>query len=805
MTLRTTTAPSGLDPQDVDERVRRGEANETTRTTGRTTADIIRSNLLTRINAILGVLFACVIFTGSIVNGAFGLLIIANSAIGIIQELRAKRTLDKLSILAEAPATAIRGGRPQKIPQHELVLDDLVSVSAGDQIVVDGVVRHVTGLDVDESMLTGESLPVHKYPGDTVLSGSFVTAGSGVYQAVAVGRDSYQSKLVEEAGAFSLTDSELMKGIDKILRVITFLLIPVGLLTIWVQLTETGAELNRAILAMVAALVPMVPEGLVLMTSVAFAVGVVRLGKRQALVNELPAIEGLARVDVVCADKTGTLTENRMVMTGIECADGVEEPLIAAALDAVARADDAPNDTMRAIAEALSHRQQEHSYQAQCVRPFDAAVKFSTWQLSAEHHQEDLFVLGAPDVVLGPGALATTANTLAAKGLRVLACGAVRSDNALAQANGAVPDDAVVDQPWGLVVVEQAIRPEAPATVEYFQRQGVEVKIISGDNATSVGAVARAVGVTGEVVDARDLPRWEDDPQAFGEVVARARVFGRVTPEQKRDMVRALHRRGRTVAMTGDGINDVLALKEAAIGVAMGSGAAATRSVAQLVLLDNSFATLPEVVREGRRVIGNIERVANLFLTKTVYSIVLALVVGLATMNFPFQPIHVTVAGWFTIGIPGFILSLAPNAERAQPGFARRVLRLAIPSGVIIGALTVALWLWINPGATASEQALTQASTAAFAALIIMGVWVLGVVARPWNAWRASLVLACAGAYVLIFTYPPLATFLKLDATNAVLMLKGITAGLVGAGCIEATWWIGRVVGALRVRNAAKK
>ena len=293
-------------------------------------------------------------------------------------------------------------------------------------------------------------------------------------------------------------------------------------------------------------------------------------------------------------------------------------------------------------------------------------------------------------------------------------------------------------------------------------------------------------------MDARDLPAYSSEPDAFAEVVCRAKVFGRVSPEQKRDMVRALHDRGHVVAMTGDGINDVLALKEAAIGVAMGSGADATRSVAQLVLLNNSFASLPYVVREGRRVIGNIERIAHLFLTKTVYSIVLALVVGLFAINFPFQPIHVTVAGWFTIGIPGFILSLAPNAERARPGFTSRVLRLAVPSGVIIGGVTVALWVMINPGAQASDVDLMRASTAVFAALIVMAVWVLAMVARPWNRWRALLVAGCAGAYCFVFFFTPVARLVELDTSDSGLMLSGLGAGVVGIVLIEAARMLGK-------------
>lgn len=804
LVVRSETPLEGLDSSDVALRAARGLCNVHEHATGRSVGDIIRSNVVTRINAILVVLFVCVMVTGSIVNGAFGLLIVANSAVGIIQELRAKRTLDRLSILAQAPAVVVRESVAREVAQESVVVDDLLQVRAGDQIVVDGVVRVAQGLDVDESMLTGESVPIHKHPGDTVWSGSFVTAGSGVFQAVAVGKDAYQAKLVSEAGKFQLTDSELRRGIDRILRVITWLLIPVGLLTIWVQLTETGAPFNRAMLAMVAALVPMVPEGLVLMTSVAFAVGVVRLGKRKALVNELAAIEGLARIDVVCADKTGTLTENRMVLGQVLPCGEHQDWLVRRVLAAIAHADAAANDTMVAIADGLEGVGFE-GVSVGCVRPFDSAWKFSSWSVDGDECR-GVFVLGAPDVLLPDGDVAERAQRMAAQGLRVLAFGVVDPSSVLAQSPDSarlrMDSSAYVDDAWGLVVVEQAVRGDAAETVDFFVREGVDVKIISGDNAASVGAVARGVGVCGEVVDARDLPAYSSEPDAFAEVVCRAKVFGRVSPEQKRDMVRALHDRGHVVAMTGDGINDVLALKEAAIGVAMGSGADATRSVGQLVLLNNSFASLPYVVREGRRVIGNIERIAHLFLTKTVYSIVLALVVGLFAINFPFQPIHVTVAGWFTIGIPGFILSLAPNAERARPGFASRVLRLAVPSGVIIGGVTVGLWVMINPGAKASDADFMRASTAVFAALIVMAVWVLAMVARPWNRWRALLVAGCAGAYCFVFFFPPVARLVKLDTSDTGLMLSGLGAGVVGIALIESVRVLGRSALVSSVRQA---
>ncbi|MDO5076284.1 HAD-IC family P-type ATPase [Corynebacterium sp.] len=750
----TYTPPSGLTRDEVAQRVQAGLVNRQSRRTGRSVGTIIRTNVLTRINAILGVLLLIVLALGSWINSAFGTLIIANSAIGIIQELRAKRTLDKLTILGESLPTVIRDGRKEEILRDQLVLDDLIELGVGDQLVVDGEVRSADGLMVDESMLTGESEPVPKAVGDTVWSGSFVAAGTATYQATAISEDAYAAKLVAEAGKFQLTDSQLQAGINSILRLITWLLIPTGLLTVWTQLTRTGEPLRESILAMVAALVPMLPEGLVLMTSIAFGVGVVRLGRRKALVNELPAIEGLARVDVVCVDKTGTLTENRMELAEVRPLGKAPVERILASFVSV---ENRPNDTLQAIATIDVEPFEVISFEA-----FSSAKKFASVNLG-EHGK---WFLGAPDVLVSKPA-ARPAEELAAQGLRVLMlCDAART-------------------PEALVILRQKIRDDALETLEFFRAEHVELKVISGDNAASVGAVARELGLTGSVIDARELPA---EPDEFRRAIEEHTVFGRVTPEQKREMVKALQRNGHTVAMTGDGVNDVLALKDANIGISMGSGSPATRSVAQVVVLDNRFATLPHVVAEGRRVIGNIERVANLFLTKTVYSVVMALIFAVVGIKFPFQAIHVTVTAWFTIGIPAFILSLAPNYERARPHFVLRVLRFAIPSGLTIGLLSAAMWLWHYPGAAAPEALKTQAGTAVLLALLVMALWVLGIVARPYTWWKIVLLTVSVGFYVVLFSSSWLAQFFLLDPSNYELLLRGLIVGLCGASVIEL-WW----------------
>lgn len=786
ITVRAAGAP-GLSADEVEQRRRDGLTNDVPDRASRSVRDIVRANVFTRINAILGVLFVLVLATGSVIDGMFGLLIVANSAVGIIQEVRAKRTLDKLAIVGQARPTVRRDGRSAQIAPRDVVLDDLIELGPGDQIVVDGVVVETELLEIDESLLTGESDPVHKEIGAQVLSGSYVVAGSGAYRATKVGRDAYAAKLAEEASKFTLVNSELRSGIDTILKVITYLLIPAGALIIYNQLFSSGQSWRPAVTGMVAALVPMVPEGLVLMTSIAFAVGVIRLGRRQCLVQELPAIEGLARVDVVCADKTGTLTENGMRLAQIRMLDGHDESVARQALAAMASDDPRPNASMQAIAEALPDGP---GWVHTAVAPFSSAKKWS----GCSYGKHGDWLLGAPDVLLPAGsAAARLAEELGAAGLRVLLLGRCDHRVDAADAPGVVT-------PVALVVLEQKVRPDARDTLDYFASQDVSIKVISGDNAVAVGAVASSLGLSGgdRPVDARELP---EDRTELADVLENHTTFGRVRPDQKRAMVAALQSREHTVAMTGDGVNDVLALKDADIGVAMGSGSPATRAVAQIVLLDNKFATLPYVVGEGRRVIGNIERVSNLFLTKTVYSVLLAFLVGVAgvgsqifdyePLGYPFLPRHVTIAAWFTIGIPAFILSLAPNNERARTGFVGRVMRLAIPSGTVIGVATFVAYLIAYAGPEATEQQKVQAGTTALITLIMIAVWVLAIVARPYTWWKILLLAVSVLAYLLLFTIPFTREFFALDPSNIALTTAALICGVVGIVLVEAAWWVG--------------
>ena len=761
-------ALTGLSDADVAQRIAAGAVNEVPTGPTRTVQEIIKANVVTLFNILLGVMLVVVLIVAPFQDAMFGLVLFGNAAIGIIQELRAKKALDELALLSAPTATVIRNGRTIEVPVNVVVLDDLLTLKAGDQVVVDGVVVVSESLEIDESLLTGESDAILKERGDEVLSGSFVSSGSGVYKARRVGSDAYAARLAEEAKKFTLVRSELRNGIDKILKGITWVMVPTALLLIWSQFTAlTGwpdnqswawADIKEATRLSIAGLVAMIPQGLVLLTSVAFAVGVIRLGRRQVLVQELPAVEGLARVDTVCFDKTGTLTEGRMVVDEVELL--TERYDVKAALGALGTADPNPNSTLQAIAEQFP---EPAGWWPTATVPFSSARKWS----GASFGTLGSWVMGAPEMIL-PNDPTVTSRAVAAaeQGKRVLL---------LARGTGDLTGDELPFglEPVALLGLSDRIRQDAADTLLYFARQGVTTKVISGDHPQTVAAIAREVGVPGadQVVDARTLP---EDPDELAEVVDRGTVFGRVTPHQKREMVLALQSRGHVVAMTGDGVNDVLALKEADIGIAMGSGSSASRAVAQLVLLDGSFATLPSVVGEGRRVIANIERVANLFVVKTVYAFLLAIMVGLLARPFPFVPRHLTLVGTLTIGAPAFFIALAPTADRAKTGFVTRVLRFAVPVGALAAAATIIAYEL----AIAEEVVLTEARTTATLVLFAIGLFALVINARPLTTPRKWLIGSMTSGFLLVLFLPAGREFFELDLPRVVVLLAGI--GIVG-------------------------
>jgi len=765
-----TTGPDGLTAADVAQRVRDGKVNAADERTSRTFGEIVRANVFTRFNAILGTLFVIILVFGAGQDALFGFVLVFNTLIGVTQEYRAKRTLDRLAVLSAPRARVVRDGAETEVQVVAVVLDDLCDLRAGDQVPADGVLTTVTGLELDESMLTGESDPVLKHPGDEVLSGSIVVAGSGRFQATRVGADAYARRLAIEARRFSLVRSELMDGINTILRYVQWALIPAAALLAISQFT-TNHSFHETVSGTVAGIVAMVPEGLVLLTSLAFAVAAVRLARDHVLVQELPAVEALARVDIVLLDKTGTITEGVISFQRIH--ELAPDHPIPEALGALAD-ETHPNATMTAIGEAFPAPQ---GWQRVDSVPFSSARK---WSAAAFDHR-GTWVIGAPEMVwVGRGEsdpVRAHADRLAASGQRVVLL--ARTDAALAGEQ--LPSGL---QASALVVFEEQVRPDAAETLAFFVAQGVRCVVISGDNAHTVGAVAGRVGVVGADApyDARELP---DDVDGIADVLETASVFGRVTPQQKRAIVAAFQHREHVVAMTGDGVNDALALKDADIGVAMGSGAPATRAVAQVVLLDGRFASLPGVVAEGRRVIANIERVASLFVTKTAYAFLLALAIGITRWPYPFLPRHLTIVSSLTIGIPAFFLALAPNPRRYVPGFVGRVLRIAVPAGIVAAATAfVAYAIAYN----ARGVTIDEARTAATLALLTVGLWILNLLARPITPGRALLFGAMVGIFAVILAVPALRDFFALALLHGVALWGAIISAAAGVFVLELGW-----------------
>ncbi|WP_405389340.1 cation-translocating P-type ATPase [Streptomyces sp. NBC_01102] len=774
--------PAGLSTAEVAERVARGEVNDVPVRSSRSVTEIVRANVLTRFNLIIGVLWVIMLFVAPIQDSLFGFVIIANTGIGIVQEWRAKKTLDSLAVIGEAKPTVRRDGVSGEVSVSEIVLGDLVELGPGDKAVVDGVVAEADSLEIDESLLTGEADPVIKRPGDPVMSGSFVVAGGGAFTATKVGREAYAAQLAEEASRFTLVQSELRSGISTILKYVTWMMVPTAIGLIISQLVVKDNDFKDSVARTVGGIVPMIPEGLVLLTSVAFAIGVIRLGRKQCLVQELPAIEGLARVDIVCLDKTGTLTEGGMDVTEVRPLNGSDEAYVHRVLGAIGASDPRPNASLQAIIDACPPSRE--AWGVTQAMPFSSARKYSGAEFTEDNGDASAWLLGAPDVLLPPDDPALTETThLNEQGLRVLL---------LARVPGGLdaPEAATGARPAALVVLEQRLRPDAGETLAYFADQNVAAKVISGDNAVSVGAVARKLGLPGaeHTLDARRLPADRDD---MATAIERNAVFGRVTPQQKRDMVAALQSRGHTVAMTGDGVNDVLALKDADIGVSMGSGSEATRAVAQIVLLNNSFATLPSVVAEGRRVIGNITRVATLFLTKTVYSVLLAILVVCFQVEYPFLPRHLTLLSTLTIGVPAFFLALAPNTERARPHFVRRVMRYAVPSGVIAAVATFTTYL-VARHHYAGTGALDAETSAATLTLFLVSMWVLAIIARPYTWWRVALVAAMGLGFLIVLAVPWLQDFFALKLVGTTMPWAAVGIAAVAAAVLEMTW---RLVG----------
>src|SRR5579859_7733163 len=742
---RPAMAPSqGLTEQEARRRADSGLANTIQETTSRSVPDILKANLLTRFNALLGSLFLLILLVGPIQDAVFGLILVANALIGIGQELRAKVTLDRLAILAAPRARVIRDGVARGVQVSEIVVGDLVEVEAGDEIVVDGTVESTSPLELNEALLTGESTPVSKLRGAEVLAGSFVSAGLGRYQATRVGDASYARRLTAEARRFQLVRSELMRGINQILRIVTWIIVPTSILVAASQLTA-NPSLPDAVRGSVAGVITLVPEGLVLLTSASLALAVIRLGRRKVLVQQLPAVEMLARTDVICLDKTGTLTELESHLERVEpLGTGTEWK---DALASIGRSDPRPNASIRAI--AATYRDQA-GWLLESMVPFSSARKWSAFRFVGH----GWWVLGAPDVLVTRAEqdhdLESNLARLRAGGERVLLLARAEDAHAERGLRGV--------EPTALVALTEEIKLDAAATLAQLVAQGVAVKLISGDHPSTVAGVATRVGLpSSAAIDGRDLPESESE---LAKLAESASTFGRVSPDQKRRLIRALQASGHTVAMVGDGVNDVVALKDADLGIAMGGGSGAARAVAAVILMDGSFAGVPAVLAEGRRVIGNVERLASLFFTKTVYAFLLAVSVSIAVMPFPFLPRQLTLISAFTIGIPSVFLALAPSFQPSHAGFLRRVLRFAVPAGVIAGAGTFAAYaLAVNePGIPINEE-----RTVATLVIAAIGLWILARLARPLNGARRALVVAMVVGLVLALVVPAVRRFFDLD------------------------------------------
>jgi cation-transporting ATPase E len=755
----------GLTAAEVALRVADGRSNAVTDRNARSLRDIMRANTFTYFNALIGSLWVLMLVSAPLIDSLFGLVIVVNTAIGVIQEYRAARTLAKLSLVGQAQAVVRRDGVEIEVPPHDLVVDDIICVRTGDQMQVDSVVLDSHGLELDESLLTGEADSVEKGIDDEVLSGSFVVAGTGVVRATAVGHASYASRIADEASKFALTRSELRDSIQRFIRYVSYALVPVAFFLFVSQYRANDGNIRAAIAGTVPGVITMVPEGLVLLTSVAMAVSVIRLAQRRALVQDMPAVEVLARVDVVCVDKTGTLTEPGMAVHDTVVLDDAAP--VAAALGALGASESEPNPTLAAVA---SRYPAPSGWQPVRAVPFSSSRKWS----SATFADHGSWVLGAPEMLLPDGdPVRGRADALAVDGARVLLLAGSAAETDADRGPGPLA-------PSALVVIDQTLRSDAAETVSYFLDQGVAMKVISGDNAVTVGAIAAQAGIPGADApyDARELP---DDLDALADVLEEYSVFGRVTPAQKRAMVGALQSRGHTVAMTGDGVNDVLALKDADLGIAMGSGAGATRAVAQIVLLDDQFSVMPSVVAEGRRVLGNVERVSDLFLTKSFYAMVVSVATILLTLPFPFLNRHLTVVTALTIGIPAFFLALMPNKARFRPGFFGRVVRFALPAGVITALSVYATYSFV----TSSGASVEAARSAAVVTLFITAWWVLVQVARPWNGLRLLICAAMLVGFLGVLYIPWISRLLELSWKPDQDGLVALGFGILGAAFIS--------------------
>lgn len=751
-----TDPKQGLSAEQAAERARLGLDNAPGERPGKTVKQIILGNVFTYFNLIFFILAALLIAVRSWLNLSFMGVVIANTAIGIIQELRGKHVLDALTLLNAQRCAVVREGREFELDASSLVRDDVVRFRGGDQVCADALV-----LDgecrVNEGLVTGEADEIRKVPGDALLSGSFLVAGDCRARLTAVGAASYASRLTAEAkGGGRRKQSEMMRSLSSLVKWIGILILPLGVLLCWKEVFWLGRGFAESVVSTVAALVGMIPEGLYLLTTMALAASVLRLAKKKTLVHELKSIEMLARVDTLCVDKTGTVTENRMAVEELIPLDPERRDLAAveALFSAYAHASSDENDTMSALRERFPAP--DRAVRARSSLPFTSAKKYG----GVCFGPGESYLLGAPEVLLGEGEakILEQAEALAARGFRVLL---------LARAGAEPGEGPLVEtpEPVALAALRNPIRPEAPETFRYFARQGVAVKVISGDNPRTASEAAKQAGIGGaeRYVDARSLDTEEKLAQAVGKYT----VFGRVTPEQKRQLILALKKAGHTVAMTGDGVNDVLALKEADCSVAMASGSDAASRVSDIVLLDNNFSVMPSVVGEGRRVINNIQRSATLFLVKNIFSFALALLSLALTIPYPFTAAQISLVSMLTIGFPAFVLAMEPNESLIQGHFLRNVLYRAVPPALTDFVLVCGIMLFFN----VFEMGTGMMGTVCAITMGIVGILVIIRISRPFTLLRRALVaVICAGFAAGVLLVPELFTLSELDRRGWLLL-----------------------------------
>ncbi|KID43002.1 cation-translocating P-type ATPase [Levilactobacillus brevis] len=721
---------TGLTPEEVKQRVAAGQQNDPLPPLTRSIKQIFRDNLVTLFNLINVLLGVLVLVTGSYKNLLFLGVVVVNTAIGIFQEIRSKRQVDKLALLSESKSRIRRAGKIAAHPQEDIVQDDILEIGRGDQLPVDALIRQTAGLEVDESQITGESTPIIKTTGETLTSGSVILAGRAAVQATTVGHGSFVKQLAHSAKQKRRTASQLLTIINRIIKALTFAIIPLGV-ALFVSSMMRGQDLNRAILGTVASMVGMIPEGLVLLTSVALAAGALTLGRRHVLVRELPAIEALARVDVLCLDKTGTITSGQLQLdrvepwaeTNLEATQTILAQLVAATGD--------DNETAQAIQQALG----TPTVTATTVLPFSSGRKWSgaIWDKQA-------YVMGAPEFIFDqvPTDLQARIHTLAGQGYRVLV---------LAAAKALTTPRPTAPHALGLILITDELRPRAKDTFSFFANQDVALKVISGDNPVTVASIAQRAEIAGaeRLVDMSQVGEAPD----YGQLVRDYTVFGRVTPQQKEQLIKAYQAAGHTVAMTGDGVNDLLALRQADCSIAMASGSEATKSLADFVLVDSNFDAMINVLNEGRRVINNVERVASLFLIKTMYSVVLTLIFIFMSRSYPFEPIQLTPISSLMVGIPTFFLALQPNYARIADRFMKQVMEIAAPAAVcVVGYILVVM-------ALGTQFQLSFATTSTLSVLMtgLISLNALLMVARPLNRFKIGLVVAMAALFAIIFLF----------------------------------------------------